>query len=180
MFNIYQLYLMNEKKLPFEVKRGSWGNLVISVDKIENIRFSASAWYCDAFTLSESYKDTGYGSVGEYKIIGCAGSYQWGYADPEKEYRPEKLPVVKQHHKNGLTYQKAGKEYNCFFCGGTIHKGFEYEKYSMRNAGGSDLTFSVVFCFGHRDQMREKVFGKPIDKIKFPELIDKWGQGIII
>lgn len=171
---------MNQKKLPFEIKRSSWGNLIITVDKIDNIRFSANAWYCDAFTLSEQYNDSSYGSVGAYKVIGCSGCYQWGFADIEKEYNLELLPVVKQHHKNGLVYKKAAKNYICYFCKKVISKGTDYERYSVKSAGNKGFPINEVFCLGHRDEMREVYFNKPIDKIKFQEIIDTWNEGTII
>jgi hypothetical protein len=180
MYSIYQLYLMNQKKLPFEIKRYSWGNLFITVDKIDNIRYSASSWYCDAYTLSEQYNDSGYGSVDGYKVIGCAGCYQWEFADADKEYNPELLTVAKQHHKNGLVYKKAAKDYICYYCKKEISKGTNYERYSVKSAGNKAFPINEVFCLGHRDEMREIYFNKPIGKIKFQELIDTWNKGIVI
>jgi hypothetical protein len=171
---------MNEKKLPFEISRRSWGNFSIKVDKIENIRYSSKAWYCDAFTLSEEYDDKSYGKIGDYKIIGCAGCYQWRFTDNEKIYNENLLPELKKHHDRGLKYQKAGKEYKCFYCKKKISKGNEYERYSMRSAGEKNLLINEIFCLGHRDEMREVFFKKSIDKIKFQELIDTWNKGIII
>ncbi|GAB3533094.1 hypothetical protein GCM10027443_17890 [Pontibacter brevis] len=180
MYNIYQLYLMNEKQLPFEIVRFSWGNLKITLDKIDNIRFSAGAWYCDAYTLSEDYKDFGYGKVGDYKEIGCAGNYSWSYADETKEYNEDLLPKVEKRHDRGLAFQKAGKDYECYHCKKLIPKGQEYERYSVRSAGKKGMPIKEVFCIGHRDEMREKFFGKPADLIEFKELIEVWDKGKVI
>ncbi len=180
MYNIYQLFIMNGKTLPFKVKRNTWGNFSITVDKIENIRFSAKAWYCDAYTLSENYDDLGYGSDGKFKIIGCAGSYQWQFLDSDKGYNEELLSQVEKKHDRGLTYQKAGKNYKCFYCNKEIQKGEKYERYRMRSAGKDNMLINEMFCVGHRDEMREKVFQKSIDDIKYSELMSKWDKGIII
>lgn len=171
---------MNHKQLPFNIVRSSWGNLVISVDKIDNIRYSARSWYCDAFTLSPGYKDMVYGTVGDYKVIGCAGCYQWLFADAGKEYDESLLPQVEKKSNRGLTIQKAGKNYVCFYCKKEIPKGSENERYSMRSAGETNMSINEVFCVGHRDEMREKYFNKPIDQITFSELIEVWDKGIII
>jgi hypothetical protein len=181
MYNIYQLFLMNHKQLPFNIARSSWGNLIISVDKIDNIRYSAKSWYCDAFTLSETYKDMGYGSAGDYKVIGCAGCYQWLFADDEKEYDESLLPEKAEKKSiRGLSIQRAGKDYICYYCKKVISKGSEYERYSMRSAGETNMPINEVFCVGHRDEMREKHFSKPIDQINFSELLEAWNEGIII
>ena len=171
---------MNEKKIPFKISRGNWGNLSISVDRIENIRYSSKSWYCDAFTLSEEYKDYGYGKLGDFKVIGCAGCYQFKFSDDEKLYREEFLPEIKKHHEKGLKYQKAGKDYNCFYCKKLISKGTEYEKYGMRSAGENNMMINENYCLGHRDEMREIYFKKSMDKISFQELIETWNKGIII
>lgn len=171
---------MNDKQLPFSISRATWGNLSITVDKIDNIRFSAKAWYCDAYTLTEDYQDIGYGKVGDYKIIGCAGNYQWRFTNPEKLYNEELLPKVQKHHDRGLTFHKAGKSYKCRHCGKIIQKGDQYERYRMRAAGDKGIPINEIFCLGHRDEMREKYFKKPVDQIKFQELIDTWNKGIII
>ena len=171
---------MKEKKLPFQVKRATWGNLTISVDRIDNIRYSAKAWYCDAYTLSPDYADQGYGSIGDYKMIGCAGCYQWAFADPEKVYNEDLLPKVAKQHDRGLKFQKAGKDYNCYHCGKQIIKGEQYERYTMRAAGKKNIPINEVFCIGHRDEMREQYFKKPIDKIKFTDLMEVWDKGVII
>ncbi len=180
MYNVYQLFLMNGKKIPFDIKRSTWGNFSITVDKVENIKFSAGAWYCDAFTLSENYEDLGYGKVGKYKKIGCSGCYQWLFTDNKKEYNERLLPQAKQKHDRGLTYQKAGKSYKCFYCSREIHKGEQYERYSMRRAGKNNMPINEVFCLGHRDEMREKIFQKPLHEIKYIELLEKWDKEIIV
>ena len=172
--------MMNGEKLPFDIVRFSWVNLKISVDKIDNIRFSAGAWYCDAYTLSEEYKDFGYGQVGDYKVIGCAGNYSWAFADETKEYNEALLPKVEKKNNNGLYYQKAGKAYKCYYCKSPIAKGQEYEKYSVRRVGKNGMQIQEVFCVGHRDEMREKYFGKPVAMISFKELVEVWDKGEVI
>ncbi len=182
MYSIYQLYCMNNKKLHFKVRRNTWGNLTVTVDRIENIHYSAKDWRCDSYTTDSSYDNFGYGEEiindETFKTIGCGGNYSWSFAE-DIEYNKELLPKPKDPSIKGLKTQKAGKAYKCYHCKKEISKGQSYERYSMRSAGKFG-PINEVFCLGHRDKMREKYFDKPIDDIKYSELIDVWNNGILI
>jgi len=180
MYNVYQLFKMNNEQLPFKIKRGSWGSFSVTVEKIDNVRFSGGSWYCDAYTKDEAYQDLGYGTVGDYKVIGNAGSYQWAFSEEGKFHDENLIPQPKKQHDRGLKVQKAGKEYTCYHCKKPISKGQEYERYSMKSAGFENMTINEVFCVGHRDKMREEHFDKPVDEIQFKELIVEWNRGIVI
>jgi hypothetical protein len=177
---------MNHKVLPFTVSKTTWGNLTITVDKIDNIRKSRGSWYCDAYTLSEKYDERRYGTKGEHKIIGTSGNYSWNFEE-EKEYDTSLLPnennqsvkpkstYKKPKSVKGLTQQKAAKTYKCFCCGKTIKKGSIYERYKMSNP-----FINEVFIVGHRDKMREKFFNKKNEDITFQELQIEWDKENII
>lgn len=85
MNNICQLYLDNNKALPFKVQRNTWGYMSITVDKVDNFTKSGRSYYCDAYTLSENYDSERYGTKEIdgvlYKKIGCAGNYSWHFAE---------------------------------------------------------------------------------------------------
>lgn len=84
MDNICQLYFKNKKILPFKVRRESWGELTITVDRIENIQKTKNGWFCEAYTLSSEYEARN-GIIKihdeEYKRISCDGCYQWEIVD---------------------------------------------------------------------------------------------------
>lgn len=180
-YNIYQLFEMNHKELPFMIKNRRWGNLTISVDKIENIRFSGGGYYCDAYTLSEDYRPF-YGTYGtneNFKKIGNAGTGSWYFAEYGKLHDEELITRSKKKHKKGLLYRKAKKNWVCFFCQKIIEEGQNYERYSVRNANKVG-NINEPFCIGHRDKMRENYFKKSIDEISFKEIMECWRKGILM
>lgn len=185
MFSIYELYCMNGMKVPFTIRRSTWGNLTITVDHVENFHYSARDWRCDAYTKSEDYSDLSYGTVyrnGVYmRVIGCGGNYCWQFVD--QVHNPELIKPYREYNRpksdKGITVQKAGKDYICRFCNSVIPKGVQYEKYTVRHARKLG-SIKEVFCIGCRDKLREKHFGKPFSEIKFKELLDAWDDGILV
>lgn len=89
MYSIYQLYSMNGMKTPFEIRRGTWGGLTITVDLVDNFRFSGGDWRCDAFTKSDDYYSDRYGVAIRddivMSVIGCANNYSWCFVDMEHD-----------------------------------------------------------------------------------------------
>ncbi|MED6316587.1 MAG: hypothetical protein VYA60_05025 [Pseudomonadota bacterium] len=185
MYSIYQLYCMNGMKTPFTIKQTRWGNLEITVDHVDNFHYSAGGWRCDAYTKSEDYMSSSYGTANradvKMKVIGGGGSYKWQFVDqphneelikPYREYdRPKSV--------KGVTVQKAGKKYICGFCKSDIPKGDQYERYNVRHARKLGA-IKEVFCVGCRDKLREKHFGKPANEIKYGEILDAWDNGILV
>ncbi|MFT5298507.1 MAG: hypothetical protein ACI9YH_004555 [Colwellia sp.] len=182
MFSIYQLYCMNNQKLNFRVKRNTWGNLAVTIDRIDNIIYSANDWRCDSYTKNQSYENYGYGEIivnnEVFRTIGCGGNYSWLFAE-DIEYDEKLLRKPKDPSVKGLKTQKARKEYKCYHCKEIISKGQLYERYEMRSAGKFG-PINEVFCIGHRDKMREEYFDKSSENIKYQQLIDTWNDGILI
>jgi RNase P subunit RPR2 len=185
MYSIYQLYCMNEMKTPFLIKRNTWGNMTVTVDLVDNFHFSAKDWRCDAYTKDEMYTDFGYGTSirgnDVFKLIGCGGNYSWLFANKshdENLIRPYR-ESTKPKSQNGLTIQKAGKNYTCKYCNASIIKGNAYEKYQVRNAGKLGA-IKEIFCVGCRDKLREFHFQKPASEIKFAEILIAWNNGVLV
>lgn len=173
---------MNNKILPFKVRRNTWGNMHVTVDRIENIHYSAKDWRCNAFTTSTSYDNYGYGEElidgVSCKVIGCGGNYSWKFFD-DIGYDESLLPQPKNPSIKGLKTQKAGKKYTCYHCKNIINRGDMYERYTMRSAGNVGA-INEVFCIGHRTELREKYFERSADDVSFNELNDAWKKGVLV
>lgn len=180
MFSIYQLYCMNNMKLPFKIKRSTWGNTNITVDRVDNFHFSAKDWRCDAYTLSSDY-DAPLDEKTGVKLISCGGNYSWSFT--EKDHDPDLIKPYREYNRpkseKGLTVQNAGKTYSCRHCKRTIEKGTSYEKYSVRSAGKLGA-IKEAFCIGCRDKLREVHFGKRAEEVNFSEILAAWGKGVLV